>query len=292
MSMNRDWGRRDAIGVAPGVDGVFDSYGAAGGPIDKRDQAFSFRKMTNGQNDAEYDRLMAWIAPGRRIRLVYQADDGATLWYTTASDARLVHTLASATSWGTGGYVDFAITWRIRPDWRPRLSESAEVFHLGSLFVLGSTFSNVGTTTIAANPQPFTVNATGVAGVNLPTLPDRGPTVTVWGPVGDDGGFTVSNLTATTIDPSGAEVPTYFKVPFKLPTANDSATMNFAAGRCTHTTAAGATTVFRPFKPAYQGEYFRIDAGKTNSCTFSVSNFGGTILTGGKIKVDFWRKKG
>lgn len=285
MSMGRDWGRRESVTVIPGVDGVADGYGAAGGPIDRRDQTFSFRKFTNGQNDAEYDRLMAWIAPGKRIRLVYQADDGATLWYTPASDARLAHTLTSANSWGTGGYVDFAITWRIRPDWRPRFSETAQVFRTGSVFVAATTFGSLGTTVITTAIQPFTIDATGVAGVTLPTLPDRGPKVTVHGPVGGDGGFRVLNYTATTIDPSGAEAPTYFDVPFKLPASADTTILNFAAQIFT-----GDGVPFRPTKPSYQSEYFRIDPGVVNQCYFQA--LGGSVLTGGSIAVDWWRKRG
>lgn len=290
MSMNRDFARRESVMVIPSMDSVLDAFGRAPGPTDRRDQLFGFRKFSsNGDLDADYDRLMAWLAPGTPVRLVYQTDSGA-LWYTIGSNPKLGNPIASANNWGAGGYQDFSITWRIRPDWRPRFSESAEIFHSATTFAAGTTFGSVGTTVIASANQAFTVDARGTAGLDLPTIPDTGPTITIHGPAGGTGGMRVYNGTATATDTNGAKVPMYFDIPFQLPTADDSVTLKFAAQTFKHNGVP-----FRPLRPidangkSYQGDWWRVEAGVLNGC--SVVALGASALTGGAIKVDWYRKR-
>lgn len=285
MSMDRSFGRRESVLVIPGLDSVLDAYGRLPGPMDRRDLTFAFRTMTGGDNDAAYDALAAWLAPGTPIRLVFQTDQGG-LWYTTASNPHLTLTETSAANWGEDGYSDFTITWRIRPDWRLRYSETAERFLGATTFAFDhhETFGSRGTTTIAANPQTFLVDARGTAGLDLPTIPDTGPTVTISGPAGGDGGMKVTNTNVLYTDRNGAQQVQQFTIPFKLPTADDSVTLKFAAGSFMHTSSA-----FRPTKPDYQPEYFTIQPGIQNTC--QLIPLGTNPLTGGHVTVDFWRRR-
>jgi hypothetical protein len=293
MSMGRDWGRRESIQSIPGMDSVLDQYGRLPGPQDRRDMTFGFRVFTNGDNDAAYDLLAAQVAPGVPQRLVYQTDSDPLClspWYTVGSNPRIQHSLTAANSWGHGGFVDFQVTWRIRPDWRPRFSETAEIFHAASTFAASTHFGALGTTVIAADPQPFSIDARGTAGSDLPTLPDTGPTITLTGPCGGATGLVIVNDSYTVRDTAGTLHSLTFGLPFSLPTSADSCILKFAGQSFTHNGVA-----FRPTRPldanglSYQREYFRVVAGVLNSCRVFAQ--GGGALTGGAIKVDFWKKR-
>jgi hypothetical protein len=267
MSMSRDFARRESVQSIPSMDGVLDGYGRVPGPMDRREVAFSFRVLLDdGDLDRAYDLLMAAIGPGTPVRLVYQTDQGA-LWYTTASNPAVQHTVTSGNNWGHGGYCDFQVTWRIRPDWRPRYSEAAEVFHVNTLFVAGTRFGSAGSTVILAQTQSFTIDATGIAGSNLPTIPDYGVTITVNGPLGGSVdvngqlGFRVVNGTLTVRDSTGAQQQSYFDVPIQLVDAFNGVTLKMDRQSFTFNGIP-----FRPRKPAYQPWYFGVKPGVVNSC--------------------------
>jgi hypothetical protein len=290
MTMTRDFARRESVMVIPGMDGVLDGYGRIPGPMDRRDQSFTFRVFTSDGNlDAAYDLLAAQVAPGYPQRLVYLTDSG-TQWFTVGSNPRIQHTLTAANNWGHGGYCDFTVTWRIRPDWRPRYSEASQVFHSVTSFAASTTFGSLGATTIASTSQPFSVDARGTAGTDLPTLPDSGATITLTGPCGGANGLLVLNYSATAYDSAGTAQPLYFIIPFNLPTSHDSCSLKFASQTFLHNGVP-----FRPQKPldgaglSYQREWFRIEPGILNSC--HVNALGASPLVGGKITVDFWRKR-
>jgi len=283
MSMDRSFGRRESVMVVPSMDSVLDAFGRLPGPMDRRDQRFGFRRLTGGNNDAEYDRLMAWCAPGNEIRLVYLTD-GGILWYTTASNPRVTVTETSGGNWGLDGFIDFEITWRIRPDWRLRTSELSSGFHRGSTFVHGSTFGSLGVVVISANTTNFTIDATGTAGANLPTIDDTAPTITITGPAGGDGGILLANTSAAVRDSTGAKQATQVLIPFKLATASDSVVLKLASQTFLHNGVA-----FRPIKPAYQPWYFKVVAGLVNAC--SITAQGANSATSGTAKVDWWRRR-
>jgi hypothetical protein len=287
MDLSRDFGRRESVVAIPGADRVLNANGRLPGAVDRLDQSFGFRVFTNGDNDAAYGLLAAAILPGYPVRLRYRTDAGA-LWYARGEDARLQHSLTSASSWGAGGYCDFAVTWR-RDLWTPQFSEVTDVWApVEPTWSAGDTevWSNSGTTAIASAAQAFTLTATGTAGVDRPVLPDRAPKIFIRGPAGGASGIAVSSFTATTPDENGARQPIYFTFPSKLPTANDSAYFDFGS-QSFWTTIGGATTILRPFKPKYQTEYFRVDPGVVNNCV--VTALGASPATGGEITVD-WRR--
>jgi hypothetical protein len=213
MSMTRDFARRESVMALPSLDSVLDGYGRRGGPMDRRDMAFSFRRFTGSADlDADYDRLAAWLAPGNQMRLVYQTDSGV-LWYTTASNPRIQNTVTSANNWNSGGFQDFTVTFRIRPYWTPHdpeakpptfAADNSETFRADD----SETFLSPGTTRITASPQAVLLDATGVAGSTLPTIPDTGPFVFIVGPAGGGGtgaaalahasGSSITSVTVTT----------------------------------------------------------------------------------------------
>lgn len=283
MSMSRDFARRESVLVVPGADSVLDAFGAGAGPMDRRDQSFSFRRFTHGNNDAVYDTLAAWLAPGLPLRLVYQTDQ-LGLWYTVGYNPRIALTETSGGNWGEDGYLDFTITWRIRPDWRARFSEDSERFTSVSRFAPGTVFGGTGTIPITANPQAISIDARGTAGLDLPTLPDTGATISVHGPVGGSLGFRVTSFSAFAVDASGTKQPLYFDVPFPLPLATDSVTLNFASQTFLHNGAP-----FRPVKPAYQSHYWEIAPGVLNGG--QVAALGTSPLVGGLIRFSWFRKR-
>jgi hypothetical protein len=282
MTMNRDFSRRESVQVIPGMDDVQDQHGRNPGPMDRIDQGFGFRVFTDGDNDAAHDLLAEQVAPGVPKRLVYLTDAGAQ-WFAKAYNGKIGAPLASANSWGHGGFVDFSVTWR-RTVWTTRFSEAAAIFRHGSTFVHASTFGSLGATIIAADPQGFSVDATGIAGSTLPTIPDTGPTLTIHGPVGGADGILVVNSSVAVVDASGTRQMQQFTLPFALPTASDSATLRFASQSFLHNGAA-----FRPGRPNYQRDYFSVRNGVVNLC--SIAAVGASPVTGGSIKVDWYRKR-
>jgi hypothetical protein len=289
MSMQRDFGRRESIMSIPEMDGVISGHGRHAGPTDVRYITFGFRVFTNGDNDAAYDLLAAQVAPGFPQRLVYQMDSG-TLWFTVGYTPSIKQTVTSADNWGAGGYCDFSVTWRIRPDWWLRYSETVDVWlpNEGTFDVANDeTFSNDGMTVITSTSQAFTLDARGIAGTNLPTIPDYGAKFYIVGPAGGSAGIGVANNNATVLDGNGASQPVFFTLPFNLPTANDSAFLDFGSQTFYHTTG-GTYATFRPFKPDYQAHYFRVQPGVLNNCV--VTAFGSSPLTGGSVTAD-WRRK-
>lgn len=298
-SMTRDFARRESVATIPGMDGVLDGYGRLSGPMDRRDFTVTFTVFTDGHNDAAWDLLMAQVASGVPVRLVYTTDGGGQ-WFTTASNPKVQNTNSSENRWGGGGEVNFVVTWRIRPYWTPRFSESANVFHSGATFHTGAHFGSAGVTIISANPQAFAIDATGTAGVNLPTIPETGMTVILTGPCGGAGVLRIINFTAPAYDTNGVKQPMYFDVPFNLPTANDSAVLRFGA-QAFGATIGGVGRSFRPLKPVdshgyrYQREWWRIEAGVNNGCNVvaldALGNVDPSPLLGGTIKVDWYRKR-
>jgi hypothetical protein len=293
MSMSRDFTRRESVFSVPGLDSVLDGYGRNPGPMDRRDMTFSFRVFVDDGNlDAAYDLLAAAIAPGYPVRLVYTTDALAQ-WFTIGSNPSIKHTLTSANSWGHGGFCDFAVTFRIRPDWRKRSPEITDVTYSAANSEVyaaddSERYTAPGATTITSADQPFMMDATGTAGFDLPTLPDTAPTFALVGPCGGDDGIEVGNGTAQTTDTSGNRHDIVFVLPFNLPTASDSCSVVLASQSFTYT-VGGVVRTFRPTKPLYQREYFRVQPGVVNQCY--VRALGSNPKTGGYISRNFFKKR-
>jgi hypothetical protein len=293
MSMDLALARRESVMTVPGLDGALDQYGSTAAPFDKRYFAWSFRVVTKGGPDAAHDLLMQQLAPDQPVRLVYITDSG-DFWFNLGHFVSTEETFTIDQNW----YFDFRVKWRIRSDWRKQTSEAAQVFRPATLFVHLSTFASLGVTVVNTNPKNFTIDATGIAGRTLPTIPDTGPTITLTGPLGGSGQFAgvlVANIHAPVRDEAGSVQATQFLVPFQIPTANDSVTLRFASRSFTRSGPSfpggggplSGTT--RLVKANYQPWYFKITPGKVNSC--SVTGQGTSPLTGGRIKVDWWRKR-
>jgi hypothetical protein len=268
------------------MDSVLDGNGRNPGPMDRRAQPFSFRVFTNGDNDAAYDLLAAQMAPGVPQRLVYQTDSGA-LWYTVGSNPRIQHTLAAANSWGAGGYVDFTVTWRIRPDWRPRFSQASDIWGTndGIWGVSDGIWGSAFTVTLSSNPCSFTLDATGVAGSTLPTIPDTAPTITITGPFGGTGGIGLYNLSAYFRFTDGSLQPYQLILPYQCPSAHDTYALNLASQ-----TFLFNGVPFRPQRPLGQPYWWIVKPGIVNNCTIQAA--GGGALTGGSVAIDWWKKRG
>jgi hypothetical protein len=253
--------------------------------MDRRDITFSFTLPTAGDNDAAYDALAVWIVPGVPIRLVYQLDSGA-LWYTTAYNGHIQQTETSGGNWGHGGLLNFTITWRIRPDWRPEFSEASDVWGVGDGIwgVSDGLWGAVNRVTVTTDPFTFTLDARGTAGNDLPTIPDTGPLIQLTGPLGGTNGLLIQNSSpgALVMNRQGIMSPRYFIVPQLL--SGQTAYYDFARQ---YFISNGV--VVRPFKPDYQPTYTIISPGELN--TISLVGQGTGILTGGNIIWDWWRRR-
>jgi hypothetical protein len=262
MSMTRDWGRRESVVSIPGLDSVLDQYGRQPGPMDRRDVTFAFRVIVGpgGDLDAAYDLLAAQVAPGYPQRLVYQTDSGG-LWFTVGSNPRIQHTLV-ADNRAMTAYVDFTVTWRIRPDWRLRYSQASDVWGVndGIWGVNDGIWGALHSIALPTNPTLFSVDATGTAGTNLPTIPDTGPVVTITGPFGGDGGIILLNSSAPLRDPAGNASSVQLTLPYKLRNFSESIILDCAARRFLHNGVP-----FRPVKFTWQRVFFQITAGKVNN---------------------------
>jgi hypothetical protein len=285
MTMTRDFGRRESVQSIPGLDSVLDQYGRTGGPMDRRDMTFSFRRFTGSADlDADYDRLAAWLAPGNRMRLVYQTDSGAQ-WFTVASNPRIQNTVTAANNWNNGGFQDFTVTWRIRPDWRPRFSQASDVWGTND-GVWGTADGNWGgafTIPLTSATTNFTVDATGVAGSTLPTLPDTGPVITIDGPYGGTLGIVIANNSSFFTNAAGVRTSVQLTLPFALG-YNEEIVLDCARQKFTY-----KGTPFRPIKDPAQPVWFRIDPGIVNS--IGVACNGTSIATAGAIILDWFKKR-
>jgi hypothetical protein len=245
--------------------------------MDRRDMSFGFRVIVGpgGNIDAAEDTLRAWIAPGYPQRLVYQTDSGA-LWYTVGYNPSIKQTTVADNKAMTA-YVDFTVTWRIRPDWRPRFSEASDVWGVNDGVwgtndgIWGAAFA----VALNANPTTFTIDATGVAGSNLPTIPDTGPVFTLTGVFGGDSGIVITNNTALVTNTTNARVPMNLGLPSKL-LAGSTWVADCGAQRFTLN-----GTLLRPTRPAYQREWMRIVPGVVN--TLSITAYGTNALVGGSV---------
>jgi hypothetical protein len=288
MQMPRDFGRREAIQVIPGADDVQSAFGRAAAPMAARQQSFSFRVfVTTGDLDAAYDRLAAQVAPGEAQRLVYLTDRGF-LRFTVGSDPQIQQTTTSASRYGANGYVDFTVTWRIRPDWRARYREAREEQYLtdnSETYTVShtETYLAPGAVVISATAQTMTMDATGVAGYDLPTLPDLGVVLGFTGPCGGAQGIQIENNTLLVRNTAGALVPSYVYIPFALPTASDSVTLD-----CGTQTFFHNNVPFRPIKAAYQPFWFGVKPGVINNCI--VRAIGSGALIGGTMSRTWYRK--
>lgn len=284
MSLSRDFARREIIQVIPSMDSVLDGYGGLPGPMDRRDLAFSFRVFTpDGDNDKAYDLLAAQIAPGYPMRLVYMTDSG-TQWFTVGYSPRIQQTLTTENKFGRSGFCDFTVTWRIRPDWRPRFSETADVWGINDGVwgtndgVWGGSFAQP----LAGNGAGVALDMTGTAGANLPTIPDTGPSMRITGPYGGDFGFKIQG-SQTTMNDLGVIATLQIQVPGKV-LLNQSCVIDCARPQFTLNGAP-----FRPIRPAYQKEYLRVDPGVVNTWIFTV--LGPNPVVGGSVVVDAYRKR-
>jgi hypothetical protein len=261
MSLSRNFGRRESVVSIPGLDSVLDQYGRQPGPMDRTDVTFAFTVFTNGDNDAAEDLLRAQIAPGEPQRLVYQTDSGA-LWFTLGSNPRIQQTSTAANNWGSGGTCNFTVTWRIRPDWRPRFSQASDVWGVndGIWGVNDGIWGATNAIALPTNPTLFTIDATGTAGKDLPTISDTGPVVTINGPFGGDGGIILLNSSAPLRDPAGNPSSVQLTLPFKLRNFSEQIVLDCAARRFLHNGIP-----FRPVKNTWQRVFFQITAGTLNN---------------------------
>jgi hypothetical protein len=289
MSMSRDFGRRESVQSIPGLDSVLDSNGRNPGPMDRRDVTFSFRVFSNdGDLDKFYDLLAAQLAPGVPVRLVYVTDAGFQ-WFTLAANPRIQQTLTAANSWGHGGYADFAVTWRIRPDWRRRFPSNIAVWRTDAVEGVYGTDAAEGVWADASTPLTaalvaFTADNTGTAGYDLPTLADTGPTVVITGPCGGAGGMRLRNNDVVITAPNGTQDTMYTNILRPL-AANESYTLTLATRSCLRN---GVNAPRDIAKPPWQREYLRIEPGIVNH--LSLEPVGAAPVGGGNIRV-VWEYK-
>lgn len=286
MTMDLGIGRRESVVSLPRSDNTIDGYGTAAGPLDKRYFSWGFRVVTQRGPDAAHDLLMAAVMGNEDVRLVYRTDV-KDLRYTTGTLVKVEEVRTIDQNW----FVDFKVTWRIRPDWRLQFSEVSDVWQVDTeVFAADDSevFPTDGTTTIATATQAFTLDSRGTAGVNMATIDDTGPIIYIVGPAGGDGGMVVTNYSSFAIDKSNNPKEIFFSFPFKLLNSADSVLLNFTTQSFWHNGVP-----FRPYKPDYQGDvFFRVERNTLNTCTVSglASVANPTILTGGNITVDWWRK--
>lgn len=276
--------RREAVMLIPGLDGVVSAFGKRSGPLDKKLLTVGFRVLTNRGPVAAHDLLMAAIMGKDDVRLVMKTETG----YLRFTNAALV-SVSEPHDNMENYYVDFKVTWRIRADWRPRYTESADVWTSAPEYWDGTppggneTFGTGGTTNITSVSQVFNVDLRGTAGTDMPTLPTTDGIFYVVGPAGGDSGMSFANESVFVKDQSGKLVPYVFSVNAKLPTSSDSLAVNLASQSCWLNGSP-----IRPFKPDFQPEYFRYDPNIINVCVFSA--LGANQLTGGNLTVDMYRK--
>jgi len=272
--------RREGVMVIPGADGVVDTYHGGAAPIEKREWGQAFRVLfpRGGGFDAARDLLLANVAPGYTQTLVYQTDGGA-LRYTEGSFLKFAH-IMTVKDWL---YADFGVTWRIRPNWQLRFSETAQVFGSTSTFhpAHDETFSARGYVPLNATLKTWTVNATGTLAVDLPTLHDTGPLIVVTGPFGGDSGMQITNNSALAQDPYGLMQPVTLTVPLKL-AAGDTLRID-----CASQTFTLNNRPVRPTKPAWQREWFRVQAGVAN--LLGAACLGANQVSGGGLTFDWHR---
>lgn len=287
MSMGRDFARRETVVVIPGVDSVLSYNGRNPGAMERRDQPFSFRVFSS-DNDAAFDLLAAQIAPGVPKRLVYVTDSGQQR-FTNGYDSKIQSTLVTANKAGWSGYQDFNVTWRIRPYWTLRSPEApAQPVRFSPLHtevfspLHNERFLAPGMTPIVSASQAFQLDATGTAGKDLPTIPNRAMLFYFQGPMGGDDGIEVINYDSWIKDKTGAKVQRLFTLPFNLPTSADSAFCDFPRMKFWHNGIG-----FRPYKPDYQPEYFQVENGIINNC--AVNGLGANILTGGYLDKTWYK---
>jgi hypothetical protein len=289
MSMGRDFARRESVLVIPSLDGVLDGNGRNAGAMDRRDQSFTFRLfLDDGNLDRAYDLLSAQLAPGVPVRLVYLTDGGFE-WLTVGSNPRIQHTVTAANNWGVGGYADFIVTWRIRPDWRRRFPSNIAIWGTDAVEgVYGSDAAEgvwVDTSVpLTAALVSFTADNTGTAGYDLPTLPDTGPTVIITGPCGGADGMRLRNNDVVIVAPDGTLDTMYTTILHPL-AAGESYTLALAARSCLRN---GMNAPRDLAKPPWQREYLRIEPGIVNHLSLEPLGLG--PVGGGSIRM-IWEYK-
>jgi hypothetical protein len=289
MQMGRDFGRRELIAAIPGLDSVLDGNGRNAGPMDRRDQSFSFRvPVPDDDLDRAYDLLAAQVAPGYPQRLVYLTDS-ETRRFTVGSNPRIQCTLVSANRGGSS-FCDFTVTWRIRPWWTTRYSEATDLWgnNDGVWGVDDGLWGGFYTHALPTTPTTILIDATGVAGATLPTLDDTGPVITLTGPWGGDRGSRLKNFSAPLVDGVGSTQYTSITLPTKL-LAGESAVLDCGAQRFL---VRGVP--IRPVREGpYQRDWFRIRAGTINQLyaeCLGPSAVGGGAIGGGSVVVDWTRR--
>lgn len=285
--MNRDFARRESALVIPSMDSVLDAYGQGGGPMDRRDQSFTFRVFT-ADLDAAYDLLAAQVVHGAPVRLRYLTDTGGE-WLTIAYNAKIQHTLTSSSHWGTGGVAEFTVIFRIRPYWTQRFSHASDVwgYNDGVWGASDGTWGGAGIVPLSAASVNFNLDNTGTAGFDLPTLPTTGLTLTITGGTdgfGGTGGILIVNGSAFRRDPSGALVAYNLTVPQVPPGAE----MVIDTGKQRFTLSG---VPFRPVKDPWQREWFIVEAGIVNGC--SITALGSSQLFGSSaaLLADYFKRR-
>lgn len=276
--------RREAVTVIPGANGVRSSQGRIAGAFDKRVFPCTFRVLTNRGPDAAHDLLMGAILGRDDVRLVYKTDSGV-LRFTNATLLDVKEDRNNNQRY----YVDFTVTWRIDTGWRLQYSENADVFlPVVETFAAANNevFASDGSTAITADPLQILIDATGTAGVNLPTIEDTGPKVYIVGPAGGSGGMAFYNYSAWVRDTNGARVHPFFSVPYQLLDSRYNLYMDFGAQTFVFS-FPGGYQFFRPFKPDYQPYYTIVEDGIINN--YALSGLGTGILTGGQLTFDWQR---
>jgi hypothetical protein len=297
MEMNRDFARREIVTVVPSVDGVLG--GNIPGAIDRLDQTFQFRVFTNGDNDRAHALLAAQLAPGLPQRLVYQTDAG-TLWYANAYNPSIRHSLTSGNQWGNVGFVDFTVTWRRTP-WTPRFSQNADIWgYNDGIWGINDGLWGVNQYAVLNSTATYiNVDATGTAGVDLPTIPTTDAHMTVNGSFGGDGqpiatdgsqvSIAIINYSNMVVTPSGAIDAGYLWLPPPALGFGSYFDLDFASQTFLRVDPNGVIAPFRPKKPSYQPFYFQIEPGMQNAVGVFGIGLNNTARVNGTISLDWFK---
>lgn len=225
LTGNRGGERRNAtftIANTPWGSSPFLSTGAPFAPHRWKWSARFIPSKVHMSGDAVMDALNLALDLGRPVRLVYQHDDG----YERINEAIGYVWDAPFDTTTDGLAYDISVEWEILTPWRERTLVNAPV-HFGAGYHFGQTtpvihFGSNAAVAITANTfnVPTTMCDGTVAGTGgKPTSSDSTSVITIRGPYGGDGGFTITNA---------AVMPSFVTVAMKLLTG-DSLRLDFGA---------------------------------------------------------------
>jgi hypothetical protein len=270
------------------VDGGRDPYGALPAPLGIRTLTQQWMVIPPGaygagDYDAARDALLAAVAHGYPVTLVYRTDSGreriATAKFFGIKDTPTPQSPFAHT---------FAVTWEVK-EWTDRYARNVPIIGLVAQIIGGTPAFAFGGIVYAltANPTTVTVDASGGDGLPSTTRPDTAPIIVISGAFGGDvtydatglplaGGFEIVNNQAPIIDDTGAQNVVQIAVRAKLRAhivpADPSSppdTLTIDCGRKTAVLTGTALRFGTDFTiPDWQTEWFRIQPGTSNSIAF------------------------